>query len=300
MRPLRQIEEKVVGKGRVFLCLAMFVATALGVGCTGTVKSPNGQTALPTSNGQTFTISGAINPVPSSGATVALSGAASATTTSSSSGAYSFTGLSAGTYAVTPSGTGFAFNPTTQSAIIVASDITGLNFVSTAQTGATFTLSGTITPTAAGTGAALVLSGPVGATATANSSGNYSFPGLTDGTYSVTPTKSGFAFTPATQTATISDANKTGVNFTGVASSGQAHLVSLQWNASTSTVTGYNVYRSTVSGSGFVKLNAALLTSLSYSDSSVSSGNTYFYVATAVDSAGDESVDSNQAVAVVP
>jgi fibronectin type 3 domain-containing protein len=74
----------------------------------------------------------------------------------------------------------------------------------------------------------------------------------------------------------------------------------LTWTASTSTVAGYNIYRSTVNGSGYTKLNPALISGTSYNDTSVQSGTTYFYVATSVDSGGDESADSNQATAVIP
>jgi hypothetical protein len=42
--------------------------------------------------------------------------------------------------------------------------------------------------------------------------------------------------------------------------------VVLKWNASTSTVLGYNMYRSKVSGSGYVKINTALITGLTYTD----------------------------------
>jgi fibronectin type 3 domain-containing protein len=76
--------------------------------------------------------------------------------------------------------------------------------------------------------------------------------------------------------------------------------VALTWNASTSTVSGYNVYRSTVSGSGYVKLNSSLVSGLTYTDSNVQSGTTYYYVATAVDSSGNESAYSNQASAPIP
>ena len=78
------------------------------------------------------------------------------------------------------------------------------------------------------------------------------------------------------------------------------HTVSLSWIASTSTVTGYNVYRSTSNGSGYVKINTSLVSGLTYTDSSVTSGTTYFYVTTAVDSSGNESGFSNQATAVIP
>jgi fibronectin type 3 domain-containing protein len=76
--------------------------------------------------------------------------------------------------------------------------------------------------------------------------------------------------------------------------------VTLNWNASTSTVSGYNVYRSTTNGTGYAKINGALLGSLTYADSTVQSGTTYYYVTTAVDGSGNESIYSNQASAVIP
>jgi len=78
------------------------------------------------------------------------------------------------------------------------------------------------------------------------------------------------------------------------------HRVDLTWNASTSTVAGYNVYRGTLSGGPYSKINATLSAGTSYSDSSVVSGQTYFYVVTAVDSSNQESGYSNQAQAVIP
>lgn len=76
--------------------------------------------------------------------------------------------------------------------------------------------------------------------------------------------------------------------------------VNLSWHASTSDVIGYRVYRSETSGSGFSALNGTAITAVNYTDSSVSSGTTYYYVVTAINSAGEESVYSNQATAVVP
>jgi hypothetical protein len=78
------------------------------------------------------------------------------------------------------------------------------------------------------------------------------------------------------------------------------HSVALTWNASASAVAGYNVYRGTVSGGPYAKINATLVTPLSYTDSTVQSGTTYYYVTTAVDSSGTESVFSNQVSAVIP
>jgi len=55
-----------------------------------------------------------------------------------------------------------------------------------------------------------------------------------------------------------------------------------------------------VSGSGYVKLNSSLVAVLTYTDSTVQSGTTYFYVTTAVDSSGNESVHSNEVSAPIP
>lgn len=248
---------------------------------------------------QTFSISGTISPAAGgNGATLTLSGATSATTTANSSGNYTFSGLANGTYAITPSRAGYTFNPTSQSAVVNGANVTGVNFTATAQVGPTFSISGTITPTTGGSGATVILSGAAGATTTANSTGSYTFAGLAKGSYTVTPNNSGFAFNPANQSVTINAANVTGVNFTATAQS--THTVSLTWNASTSTVSGYNVYRTTVSGSSYVRINPSLDASLAYTDATVQNGTTYFYVTTAVDASGNESVFSNEVSAVIP
>jgi len=78
------------------------------------------------------------------------------------------------------------------------------------------------------------------------------------------------------------------------------HSVALNWGASSSVVAGYNVYRSTVSGSSYAKMNGSPLGGVSYADSNVQSGQTYYYVATSVDSSGTESVYSNEVTAIVP
>lgn len=65
------------------------------------------------------------------GALITLSGAASATTFANPLGQFSFAGLAAGAYVVTPSKTGLAFSPAFLNETIVATDITGVNFLAT-------------------------------------------------------------------------------------------------------------------------------------------------------------------------
>ena len=78
------------------------------------------------------------------------------------------------------------------------------------------------------------------------------------------------------------------------------HSVALTWNGSTSAVSGYNVYRSTVSGSSYVKINTSLDSGLGFTDTTVQSGTTYYYVTTAVDASNNESAFSNEVPAVIP
>jgi len=77
------------------------------------------------------------------------------------------------------------------------------------------------------------------------------------------------------------------------------HSVSLTWSPSSSPgISYYNVYRGTVNGGPYSLLKSGV-TSTSYGDGSVQSGSTYYYVTTAVDSAGAESAYSDQATAVI-
>ncbi|MGA7379252.1 MAG: hypothetical protein WBX03_00245 [Terriglobales bacterium] len=91
-----------------------------------------------------------------------------------------------------------------------------------------------------------------------------------------------------------------GETLNGDGSQAGVHTVALTWDASTSTVIGYNVYRGTQSGGPYQRLTSSPQPDTSYTDSTVLTGTTYYYVATAVDSNHSESVYSNQTQAVVP
>jgi fibronectin type 3 domain-containing protein len=80
-------------------------------------------------------------------------------------------------------------------------------------------------------------------------------------------------------------------NLTATAGNAQ---VSLAWSASSGAIS-YNVYRSTTSGGPYSSI-ATGDTGTSYTDTAVANGTTYYYVVTAVNSAG-ESGYSNQATA---
>lgn len=92
--------------------------------------------------------------------------------------------------------------------------------------------------------------------------------------------------------------NTISLNGTGVQTT--SHSVTLNWDPSTSAVIGYNVYRGTQSGGPYIKLNSHEIPATTYADSSVDAGETYFYVATAVDSNNDESPYSKEVSATIP
>jgi hypothetical protein len=86
----------------------------------------------------------------------------------------------------------------------------------------------------------------------------------------------------------------------GVCETTTTHGASLTWKPSTSSsIKGYNIYRGSVSGGPYSKLNSALVSTTSYADASVAAGRTYFYVTTAVGSSG-ESSHSSEVKAVIP
>jgi hypothetical protein len=76
------------------------------------------------------------------------------------------------------------------------------------------------------------------------------------------------------------------------------HTATLSWQASTSAVKGYYVYRSTINGSAYSRLNSTATNS--YLDSTVLAGQTYYYVVTSVDLRGIESGFSTSVSAVIP
>jgi hypothetical protein len=84
-------------------------------------------------------------------------------------------------------------------------------------------------------------------------------------------------------------------SFTGTGTATQ-YNVNLSWNPS-SDVTGYNVYRSTAANGKYSKINSSVTPNTGYTDSTVISGQTYYYAATSVSSSGQESAPSTPPVA---
>ncbi len=91
------------------------------------------------------------------------------------------------------------------------------------------------------------------------------------------------------------------VTGTGVTQTSGNYVVQLDWGASpTSSVVGYNVYRSTVSGGPYTKIVSSPVTGTTYSDQTVENSIEYFYVVKSVTGSGAESAPSNQSTAFIP
>ena len=104
----------------------------------------------------------------------------------------------------------------------------------------------------------------------------------------------------ATQTITVTAVSAADPTKSAMASITLKPLVAVTWAASVSTgVSGYNVYRSNVSGGPYAKINPSLVTALAYDDVNVGYGNFYYYVLTSVDGSGQESAYSVEAQALV-
>ena len=90
------------------------------------------------------------------------------------------------------------------------------------------------------------------------------------------------------------------VSVSGAGAQAASSQVTLSWNSGATPVSGYNVYRSPVSGGPYSKLDSALIAATQYVDATVQAGQTYYYVVTSVNSTGQESAYSNVASATVP
>ena len=162
----------------------------------------------------TYNISGAVSGATLAGVTINLTGAAIASATTDASGNFSFTGRANGTYTVTPVKAGYTFNPASSVVVVSGANVTNTNFVATP--GVSYSISGTVAG-AVQAGVTITLSGSTTGTAVTNASGIYSFSGLVNGNYTVTPSLTGYTFTPANLSITVSGANSIGNNFTSVA-----------------------------------------------------------------------------------
>ncbi len=161
---------------------------------TATITAPSATTV----SGTVTVTATATDNVGVTGMTLRIDGATVATSsTGSVSYSWSTSALGGGSsHTITATATDACGNvsPTATKAVTIAA-------------AATYSISGS-----AGTASATVSSGS--ASATSDAAGTFAIPGLAAGTYTVTPSKVGCTFSPASRSVTVSSANVTGVTFT--------------------------------------------------------------------------------------
>jgi hypothetical protein len=84
----------------------------------------------------------------------------------------------------------------------------------------------------------------------------------------------------------------------------QSHSATLSWTPATQsngiTVASWNLLRGATAGGPYTQIANIPVATTSYADTSVSSGQNYFYVVQALDMTGTASVDSTEAEAIIP
>lgn len=166
-----------------FLAVMLFslaIASCGGGGGSGTTSS--------TTHNISGKVAGAAN------VTITLTGAVSKTTTSAN-GNYSFKGLANGSYTITPSLPGYVFTPTSIAVILKGANDTVKTSTATANTTQTYCLSGTVSG-ASVQNVVITLNGANTGSTVTDANGNYSFCGLVNGDYTITPTIQGYSFDP--------------------------------------------------------------------------------------------------------
>jgi hypothetical protein len=244
---------------------------------TGAVFSVSGLTLpLTLTPNQSVTFTATFTPTGAGAASGSLSVVSNASN-STLNIALSGTGTAAGTLAVSPTSLSFG-------SVTVGSS-SALNGTLTAS-GASVTVS-----SASLNNSEFVLSGiSLPATLTAGQSATFTVtfkPSASGATSASLSFSSNASNSPAVQT------------MTGTGTAATPHTVDLSWSASSGAV-GYNVYRGSVSGGPYTMINSSLDSTTAYTDNTVVSGQTYYYVATSVDASSNESGYSNQATAVIP
>src|SRR5574341_53723 len=133
--------------------------------------------------------------------------------------------------------------------------------------GATYWISGTVA-TSAGVGipdVTMTFSGTSAMTTTSDSSGGYAVSGVANGTYTVTPSKTGYVFSPSSTTLTINNAGQT-TDFTATLG-GSGNLVSITVRPANSTIAIAVTQQFTATGTNSDATSQDITSSVTWSSS---------------------------------
>jgi Tol biopolymer transport system component len=135
---------------------------------------------------------------PISGVSIAIS---LRSTTTANDGTYSLSGLEAGSYTLTPSKTGYTFSPASRQ-VTLGPDALNQSFIATATT-PKYSISGSVQDGSGNPISGVAIQSGGQTLATTNISGTYQILNLEAGSYTLTPSKTGYSFTPASLQVTL-------------------------------------------------------------------------------------------------
>ncbi|MGD0613111.1 MAG: hypothetical protein ABSB41_16555, partial [Anaerolineales bacterium] len=193
--------------GSVTPSLAGYTFSPADLTYTNVQADQTGQDYTATAIANTYTLSGNAG---EAGVTLSYTDGTAKTATSAADGSYSFTVSSNWSGSVTPTLSGYTFSPAYRTYSNVQADQTGQDYTATA---ITYTISGD----AGVAGATLSYTDGTPKTATADSSGNYSFAVSYGWSGTVTPSKTGYTFSPVNRSYTNVLADQTGQDYTATA-----------------------------------------------------------------------------------
>lgn len=131
----------------------------------------------------------------------------------SATGTFSIPGVADGSFTITPSLDGYSFTPASLGVSVAGADVAGVNF-DAIPPGGGHSISGTVTQGGFGVAGVVLTLMPGGAVALTGADGKFTISGLADGSFTLTPSRAGLAFTPTNRSVTVSGANVTGQDFT--------------------------------------------------------------------------------------
>lgn len=179
------------------------------LGWLGSAPIPPSPTATATPSGSptpvpAFSVSGRVTDDSGNGLKdVFFSFGQGTVATSDAQGNYTINGLTPGTYRIVPSKNSYVFSPPHIDVNVLTTNLANQNFEGIYTSPPEYSISGRISDEQNQPLSGVTISLPDGTSTTSDASGNYTLAGLSAGSFTVTPSKNGYTFMPASRTVSL-------------------------------------------------------------------------------------------------